>query len=102
MRFLISNSRWNTALILTFFGMWAWTEVREYSERKTFVTEVTSFMTTGDRFTSQDGADLREVITTNKKIISAMHRRLEAVERRVEVIETVHLNELEGNGHGYN
>jgi len=89
-----SNSNLNTSVILTFFIVWFWSEVAEYRTTKQFKKDVDYFMTAGDRFTRQDGNELREAITTNKKVMAAMHRRLEAVERRVEVLEAAHISNL--------
>jgi hypothetical protein len=93
---LNSSSRWGTAVIVLFFAAWTWTEVVEYLERTNFHTTVNEFMYAGDRFTSQDGNDLRDMISTNKTIISAMNRRMDADERRVERLQR-EIGELRGD-----
>ena len=83
----LSNGNTNTAVILTFFAVWVWSEIVEYKADHKFQEDVDTFMTAGDRFTSQDGDYLREAIATNKRVMAAMNRRMESYESRMEELE---------------
>lgn len=82
-----SNSNLNTAVILTFFIVWFWSEVAEYRTTKQFKKDVDYFMTAGDRFTKEDGAALQDTIDANRRIMAAMNRRMESYESRMEELE---------------
>ena len=83
----LSNGNINTAVILTFFAVWVWSEIVEYKADQKFQEDVEIFMTVGDRFTNKDGDDLREAIATNKRVMAAMNRRMESYESRMEELE---------------
>jgi len=83
----LSNGNINTAVILTFFAVWVWSEIAEYKANHKFQEDVEIFMHTGDRFTRQDGAALQDAIDANRRIMAAMNRRMEAYEERVQEVE---------------
>ena len=42
-------------VLVTFWCMWFYTEIREYFERDDFQYRVNEFMNNGERFTKEDG-----------------------------------------------
>lgn len=45
-------------VLVVFWCMWFYTEVKEYFERDDFQERVTEFMNNGERFTKEDGEEL--------------------------------------------
>ena len=54
-------------LLALFWGAWLYTEVSEYIERRNILIEVREFVAKGDRFTSEDGAELEKRIEELEK-----------------------------------
>lgn len=55
-----------TLLILYWFA-WLYTELSEKWERDEFYVEVNDFMTAGDRFTKEDGEELKKRVAELEK-----------------------------------
>jgi len=68
-------------LVFLFWCMWLYTEVAEYQDRAKHRTEVDNFMHRGDRFTADDGRQLRQDIVELEQRFNELYK-LEAGEHK--------------------
>ena len=69
------------ALLLFFWCAWLYTEVAEYRDRTKHRAEVDAFMHRGDRFTADDGRQLRKDIVELEQRLDKLYK-LEAREHK--------------------
>ena len=59
MRYLNSVPKLNTVILILFAIAWLYTEIEEYNARADYKQEVDRFMNRGNRFTADEGRDMR-------------------------------------------
>jgi len=71
-------------LLILFWAMWLYTEVDEGLKRKRFNQEVKEFMHRGDRFTRQEGDELKARVRQLEKQIAVLQNEYDKGRIRVE------------------
>ena len=72
-------------LLFLFWCMWLYTEVAEYRDRATHRAEVDAFMHRGDRFTADDGRQLRQDINKLEQRLDKLYQLEEREHNSVEL-----------------